>query len=232
MLKFVWEVLSMPQFRPQFITFDCYGTLTNFEMKEKTIEIYADRLAREEMAEFIKSYSAYRVDEVLGDWKPYREVLHDALVRTCNRHGVAFRDQDALACYEAVPGWGPHPDVPEGLSRVAAEFPLVILSNAADEQIMTNVEKLGVPFHAVCTAEQAQAYKPRFKAFEYMFDRLGCGPEDVLHCSSSFRYDLMSAHGLGIKNKAWVDRGHEPANPYYEYTAINDISELAAVVGL
>lgn len=46
---------------------------------------------------------------------------------------------------------------------------------------------------------------------------LGCNPEDVLHVSSSFRYDLMTAHDLGITQKAWVNRGHEPANPYYGY---------------
>lgn len=65
-----------------------------------------------------------------------------------------------------------------------------------------------------------------------MLDMLGCGPEDVLHCSSSFRYDLMSAHDLGIKNKVWVNRGHEPANPYYGYVEIPDISGLPGVVGL
>ncbi len=51
------------------------------------------------------------------------------------------------------------------------------------------------------------------RAFEYMFDMLGCGPEDILHCSSSFRYDLMTAHDLGIKNKVWVNRGHEAGQP-------------------
>lgn len=128
--------------------------------------------------------------------------------------------------------WGPHADVPAGLAKVANEIPLVILSNAMDSQIMSNVAKLGAPFHAVYTAEQAQAYKPHFKAFEYLFDMLGCGPEDILHVSSSFRYDLMSAHDLGIKNKVWVNRGHEPANPYYGYVEIADISGLAGVVGL
>ena len=54
----------------------------------------------------------------------------------------------------------------------------------------------------------------------------------MLHVSSSFRYDLMSAHDLGIKNKVWVNRRHEPANPYYGYTEIADISGLAGVVGL
>jgi 2-haloacid dehalogenase len=115
---------------------------------------------------------------------------------------------------------------------VSKEIPLVILSNAMNEQISSNAEKLGVPFHAVYTAQQAQAYKPRFQAFEYMLDQLNANPEDILHVSSSFRYDLMSAHDLGIKNKVWVNRGHEPPNPYYGYTEIKDISGLAGVVGL
>jgi 2-haloacid dehalogenase len=95
-----------------------------------------------------------------------------------------------------------------------------------------NVAKLEAPFHAVYTAEEAQAYKPRMQAFEYMFDRLGCGPEDVLHVSSSFRYDLMTAHDLGIVDKAFVNRGHEPANPYYGYHEIPNIGGLPGLLGL
>lgn len=52
------------------------------------------------------------------------------------------------------------------------------------------------------------------------------------HPRFSFRYDLMPAYDLGIKNKVWVNRGHEPANPFYEYTEIEDIGGLAAAVGL
>ena len=222
----------MSKLRPRFITFDCYGTLTNFQMAEKATEIYGPRLDRDRLDRFIRNFAAYRLDEIMGDWKPYDQVLTNAVRRTCERNGVAFDEREARAFYEAVPSWGPHPDVPEGLARVAKEIPLVILSNAMDEQIMSNVEKLGAPFAHVFTAQQANAYKPRFQAFEYMLDQLGCGPEDILHCSSSFRYDLMSAHDLGIRNKVWVNRGHEPANPYYGYTEIKSISELPAVVGL
>lgn len=218
--------------RPKYITFDCYGTLTHFQMAETATAIYGPRLDPDTLAEFIRNFAAYRLDEIMGDWKPYDEVLMRAVERTCKRRGVTFREEDGRAFYEAVPSWGPHPDVPAGLARVAEEIPLVILSNAMDSQIMSNVEKLGAPFAHVFTAQQANAYKPRFQAFEYMFDMLGCGPEDVLHCSSSFRYDLMSAHDLGIVNKVWVNRGHEPANPYYGYTEIADISGLPGVVGL
>lgn len=222
----------MSQFRPRFITFDCYGTLTDFQVAQKTREIFADRLVEGKLARFIRDFSAYRFDEILGHWKPYSEVLHHALSRTCDKYAVEFRDQDARDIYDAVPGWGPHPDVISGLSPVAERYPLVVLSNAADEQIGFNVEKLGAPFHAVFTAQQANAYKPRMQAFEYMFDMLNCGPEDVLHCSSSFRYDLMTACDLGIRNKVWVNRGHEPANPFYEYAEIKDTSGLAALVGV
>ena len=128
--------------------------------------------------------------------------------------------------------WGPHPDVPAGLSRVAKEIPLVILSNSMNNLIMSNVEKLGAPFHTVITAEEVGAYKPLAKGFEYMLDKLGCGPQDITHVSSSFRYDLMTAYDLGIKSKVWVNRGHEPANPFYEYTEVKDIGGLAAAVGL
>ncbi|RIY02619.1 haloacid dehalogenase type II [Aureimonas flava] len=222
----------MPQFRPKFITFDCYGTLTNFQMAEAAREIFGAVLDEARMAGFVRDFAAYRLDEILGDWKPYAEVVHNAVERTCRRNGVAFDPADARRIYERVPSWGPHPDVPAGLAKVAREIPLVILSNAMDEQIASNVDKLGAPFHAVFTAEQARSYKPRMRGFEYMLDRLGARPEEILHVSSSFRYDLMTAHDLGIRNKVWVNRGHEPANPYYGYTEIRDISGLAGVVGL
>ncbi|OLP46408.1 haloacid dehalogenase type II [Rhizobium oryziradicis] len=222
----------MTTFRPKYVTFDCHGTLINFNMAQAARDLFGDVLSEPVMQQFIKDWTAYRIDECLGPWQPFADLVHNSLERTCKRNGVAFKPEDAVMVYERIPTWGPHPDVPAGLAKVAKEIPLVILSNAMDSQIMSNVEKLGAPFHAVYTAEQAQAYKPRFKAFEYMFDMLGCGPEDIVHCSSSFRYDLMSAYGLGIKNKIWVNRGHEPANPYYGYKEIADISGLAGALGL
>jgi len=131
-----------------------------------------------------------------------------------------------------VPTWTPHDDVPAGLAKIAKEIPLVILSNASDDQIHQNVALLGAPFHRVYTAQQAQAYKPRLKAFEFMLDSLNANPEDLLHVSSSLRYDLMSADDIGIKNKVFVNRGHGPGNPAYNYVQIEDIGGLPGVVGL
>ncbi|MEZ5773627.1 MAG: haloacid dehalogenase type II [Hyphomicrobiaceae bacterium] len=219
-------------FRPKYVTFDCHGTMINFDMPGATRDHYGDKLEPARLKALIAAFSAYRFDEILGDWKPYADVVHNSLERACRRVGIAFDPAVADDIYRRVPTWGPHPDVPAGLARVAGEYPLVALTNAMNTQIPHNIAKLGAPIAHVFTAEDADAYKPRFKAFEYMLDQLGCGPDDILHLSSSFRYDLMSAHDLGIRNKVWVNRGHEPANPYYGYTEIADLSGLPAVLGL
>jgi len=222
----------MPSSPIRYVSFDCYGTLTNFRVGDVTRGLMADRVAAERMPAFLEDFTAYRFDAALGAWKPYAEVLHHALERTCRRWAIAFDPADALAIVDAIPTWGPHADVPLPLARVAEKLPLVILSNAANAQIQSNVDRLGAPFHAVLTAEQAQAYKPRLQAFEYMFDTLGCGPEHFMHVSSSLRYDLMSASDLRIGRRVFVDRGHGHGNPAYGYQAIADLGGLPGLLGL
>lgn len=222
----------MSLFKPKYVTFDCYGTLTRFRMAEMTRDMFADRIPAARMDAFIKDFSAYRLDEILGPWKPYRDVLVNAILRTAKHWGVTATEAEGEAYYLAVPTWGPHPDVAAGLAKVAKEVPLVILSNASNDQILHNVGMLGAPFHAVYTAQMAQAYKPRMQAFEYMFDQLGCNPEDVMHVSSSYRYDLMTAHDMRIGKRVFVNRQHEPYTPYYGAVEVTDIGGLPAVLGL
>lgn len=219
-------------FRPKFITFDCYGTLTNFDMAGATRDLYAKDFDTAQLDSFITDFSSFRRDEILGAWKPYADVVCNALERTCRKHGVSYDQAAADEIYRRVPTWGPHADVPAGLAKVAQEFPLVILSNTMNALIPHNVTLLGAPFAHVFTAEDAGAYKPQFRAFEYMLDQLGCGPEDCLHVSSSFRYDLMTATDMGFGGKVWVNRNHEPAAPGYGYAEIADIGGLPGVVGL
>ncbi|MEA1157432.1 haloacid dehalogenase type II, partial [Klebsiella pneumoniae] len=84
-------------------------------------------------------------------------VIGNALERTAKKWGVEYKEEYGEAIYQAVPGWGPHPDVPAGLARIGDKIPLVILSNAMNSQIHQNVAKLGAPFYQVHTAESAQA---------------------------------------------------------------------------
>ena len=88
------------------LTFDCYGTLINFQMAEAAQDLYAHRLDAPAMNEFVRNFSAYRLDEVMQAWKPYAEVVHNALERTCRRNNVPFRTEDAQLVYDRVPNWG------------------------------------------------------------------------------------------------------------------------------
>ena len=163
----------MDRFRPKYVTFDTHGTLINFQMAEASRDLYGHLLDVPRMDEFIRNFQGYRFDEVMQDWKPYADVVHNALERACRRNGLAFRAEDALMIYDRIPTWGPHADVPAGLAKLAKKIPLVTITNSMKVQIPSNIAKLGAPFHAVLTAEEAGAYKPHFKAFEYMFDTLG-----------------------------------------------------------
>jgi len=219
-------------FNPRFISFDCYGTLIDFAMGPAAKAWFEDRVPAGRMPAFLDSFRAYRLDEVLGEWKPFREVIENSLRRACQAHGVCCRDADAIALYDAIPTFEPQPHVVEVLKSIVPHIPLVLLSNSMDDLIRPSVIKLRSQFHQVVTAEQARAYKPRMQAFEAMFDRLGCGPEHLMHVSSSFRYDLMTASDLGFMATAFIDRQHEPAAEGYGACRITDIRQLPALLGL
>jgi 2-haloacid dehalogenase len=80
----------MEPFRPQYITFDCYGTLIDFQMSPMTRTMFTDRLAPDRLHAFTADFGAYRFDEVLGAWKPYVDVIQAALRRCCHRWGVLW----------------------------------------------------------------------------------------------------------------------------------------------
>ncbi|EPH0091485.1 haloacid dehalogenase type II [Pluralibacter gergoviae] len=222
----------MALFKPKYITFDCYGTLINFDMAGAAERCFSARIAPESMPGFIADFSRYRMDEVLGAWKPYYDVVSNALQRTCKKWGVQWDKTDSDFIYTDCTTWGPHADVPAGLAKVAEAFPLVLLSNSMRDLLPHHISRLGAPIHMAITAEEVGAYKPQMKGFEYMLEKLDCRPDEILHVSSSLRYDLMTCYDMGIVNTVWVNRGHDFGNPAYGYTEIADIGGLSALVGL
>jgi 2-haloacid dehalogenase len=216
---------------PKFVSFDLYGTLINYEYDRNVRRILGDRLPAEIADAFEVAGEAIRFDEVMGDWKPYHEIIDRSLRRTMKKFGIEYRDGDGRQAYESITTFGPYPDVPAVLRTLAEEYPLVILSNADDAQIVHNVERLEAPIHAVITAEQARAYKPRLAAFEHMLEKLGAAPDEIVHVSSSPMYDHRPANDAGIVHKVYMDRGWEPDQPWLNYVRITDIAELPAVLG-
>ena len=219
-------------FRPTYISFDCYGTLINFEIEETTRRLVGGRLTEEQFAAFVVQFRNYRYDQVCGEYYEYKQVLHDAYARTCRKWALEVNSDAGEQLAAAVLSWGPHGDVVAPLTKMGENYSLVILSNADTSYLDVSVPRLEADFHAVYTAEQAGAYKPRYQAFEYMLDQLNANPEDVLHVSSHTRYDLMPAYDLGFTNTVFLDRGYDPPSPVYNYTPVRSLDELNGLLGL
>ncbi|MBT2533048.1 HAD hydrolase-like protein [Arthrobacter sp. ISL-48] len=224
--------MKTANFRPEYISFDCYGTLINYQTEAATRPLLADRVPEELMAAFMRDWRHFRYDQVCGDYYPYEQVLQDAWDRVCQKWNLTGTEDAGKQFGAAVRSWGAHDGVIEPLKRMGESYKLVILSNADDSFLQTSVPRLEAPFHAVYTAEQAGFYKPRYGAFEYMLEQLDASPEDFVHVSSHTRYDLMPAHDLGFSNLVMLDRGYDPHSPAYNYSTVASLNELNKLLGL
>jgi 2-haloacid dehalogenase len=218
--------------KPKFVSFDMNGTLIHFRINDAIRQVLGDRLPAEIAAEFLQACKAYRIDECMGDYKPFDQIVADSMERASRRLGLEHREDDARAVYEHVPTWGPYPGVTEALNRLAEAYPLVIITNSDTAHAVRLAENLQAPFEVVISAEQMGVYKPRLRAFEYMFDKLGAAPDEIVHVSASPMYDLRPAAVMGIEHKVYVDRGFEHDESWLGYERITDIADLPVLLGL
>ena len=218
--------------RPQYISFDIYGTLINWDTDATTRRLLAGRLPEEQWPAFKKVFRGYRFDEVLGDYKPYEQILQNSFDRVCKFFGIGPTPGAGAEFADAVRGFDAHDDVPAPLKLMGDNYKLVALSNADDSFLEISIPKLGADFHAVLTAEQAQAYKPRYQAFEYMLDTLNAKPEDFLHVSSHTRYDMHPMHDMGFRNLWMLDRGYDPIGEGYDLNTVKSLDEINKHLGL
>ena len=218
--------------KPKFVSFDMNGTLIQFRINDAIRQVLGNRLPAEIADEVLQAFKAYRIDECMGEYQPFHQIVGRSLERTMRRFGLDYRESDGPAVYEQIPTWGPYPGVTAALRRLAEAYPLVIVTNSDDAHAARLVNNLKAPFDVVITAEQMGVYKPRLRAFEYMLDKLGAAPDEIVHVSASPMYDLRPAAVMGIKHKVYVDRGFENDEPWLGYERITDIADLPVLFGL
>jgi 2-haloacid dehalogenase len=218
--------------RPTWITFDCYGTLVDFDLNAVVRQALKGRTEGVDLAAFLRDWERMRFEEVLGPYRPYRQILRDSLRRAMERHGLAYRDADGDVVVAAVPTFEPFPDVPPTLEQLRQHYRLAIISNTDDDLITGNLEKIGVPFDCVVTAEQARAYKPSLDAFRYLFQQLGSDPREIVHVAQGFEYDIVPAHTLDLRC-VWINRrGQRRDLAYGPYDELSDLTGLTGLLGI
>jgi 2-haloacid dehalogenase len=196
------------------LTFDCYGTLIDWETglfaalqplltraanalpRDTVLATFAEHESRQQAAT-----PAMRYSELLGE-------VHAQLARGW---GVAPVAAESQAFGASVGDWPAFDDTVAALQYLGEHYKLVILSNVDRASFAATLPRLGVRFDAVFTAEDIGSYKPDPRNFGYLIEHLasiGLARRDILHTAQSLFHDHAPANAAGLAS-AWIDRRHD-----------------------
>jgi len=218
-------------FQTKIITFDCYGTLVDWyeELTREVAMILDAHYANDASAGSIVEGFPIHSKRLTAD-KPHRlfkDVLRIGFRDAFGEFGIdANRDElDRMA--RAPANMSSHREVREALGRLKTQYKLAIFTNSDDDLIAPTVERIGVPFDYVITAEQARSYKPSRGIFEYAYRQMGVAPEETVHVAMGMYTDMKACHELGLR-AIWVNRRDEDGNPDWRpYTEVRNLRGAA-----
>lgn len=193
--------------RFEILTFDCYGTLINWEQGilrclRGILKAHGKQI---DDAAILQLYGDFEASAEQGEYRTYRQVLNSVVRQFGKQFGFEATDQEVRSLAESLKEWKPWPDTVDALRSLASRFQLVILSNVDDDLFAATRPQLQVDFSQIITAQQAQAYKPSLKIFELALSRVSVPAHRVLHVGQSIYHDVIPAQSLGLAT-VWVDR--------------------------
>jgi 2-haloacid dehalogenase len=218
----------------RLITFDCYGTLIDWEngMLAGLRLMFSRDGQRPADAQLLEQYGKIEAEIETGPYLAYRQVLSRTVQEMGRRMGVTISEQQGAEFAQSLTSWNPFIDTVAALQSLKKKFRLGIISNVDDDLFAESRKKLGVEFDFVVTAQQVQSYKPSHRNFEEAMRRGGVSREQMLHAGQSLYHDIAPANALGIRN-VWVNRpsirpGSGAARPG-EATPTYEVSTLAGL---
>ena len=193
--------------RYKIITFDCYGTLIDWEsgMLGVLKPLLANHGVDLDDEEILKKFAEFESRQQQGEYLKYYDVLK-AVVR---RFGEEFNFEPSLAEQNSLPDsikhWQPFPDTVKALQLLKSRFQLGIISNIDNDLFADTAKHLGVEFDYIITAEQVKSYKPSLNNFKYAIERIEFPAEQIIHAACSVYHDIVPASSLGLTT-VWIDR--------------------------
>ena len=217
-------------------TFDCYGTLVDWE--RGMLQALRARLAIDADDEALLAAFA-RHEHAFEARRPallYPEVLRHVCKAIAADFGLTATDEDADAFAASIADWPPFPDSVEALAYLRGHGVLMVLSNVDRASFAHSARRLGDPFHAVVTAQDVGSYKPAPPHFERAVALLaeqGIAPGEVLHVAQSLFHDIRPGRDAGFAT-CWIDRragrggGAAPPSDAMPDITFTDLASLAA----
>jgi 2-haloacid dehalogenase len=224
--------------RKEVLTFDCYGTLIDWEAGilaaiQPVLRAHQLDIVDEQVLEL---FGELESAAEAGPYHPYSEILSSVMQGFGQRLGFAPSASDVAALTGSVGDWPAFPDSAEALAALKRHFKLAIISNIDDALFAASNKRLGVEFDWIITARQARSYKPSLNNFELAFERIGLPRETWVHVAQSLFHDHVPAKALGLET-VWVNRragktgsGATPpasAQPDLEVPDLRTLAELA-----
>ncbi len=194
------------------LTFDCYGTLIDWEAgiaAAARLQL-GDAVAGASDEEIVAAFAEVE-HRAEVPYKSYREVLALSLRGMGERLGAPVSDAQARGFGSSVGQWPAFPDSAGALARLQERFRLAVITNCDDDLFAASNRRLGVEFDWIVTAQQVGSYKPDERNFAALFERLGADGvprERILHVAQSLFHDHVPAKARGLTT-AWIDRRHD-----------------------
>jgi 2-haloalkanoic acid dehalogenase type II len=200
------------------LTFDCYGTLIDWEsgiytalqpLLQRAVQTTGQTLSRDAVLETFARHESTQEEETPA--MIYSELLATVHRRLARAWGVTLDEADHARFGASVPDWPAFPDSADALAYLKQHYQLVILSNVDRESFKGSNRRLGVEFDAIYTAQDVGSYKPDPRNFEYLLAHLtqrGVAKAEILHTAQSLFHDHAPAKRFGLAS-AWIDRRHD-----------------------
>lgn len=215
----LWEV----------VTFDCYGTLIDWEggiggAFEQAAARAGILLNREQaLIEYARQEPGVQAES----FQSYESVLTTSAALTARSLGWNLDEHTATFLPKSLPQWPPFLDTNPALARLkAAGLKLGVLSNVDDDLLHETMKHFTVEFDFAITAQQVGSYKPAHGHFESARREIGSRP--WLHCAQSYFHDVVPAVAMGIP-VAWINRKHEKpsgtARPDLEFENLTQLAQ-------
>jgi len=226
----------------RLITFDCYGTLIDWEngMLAALRPMFSHNGKAPDDTRLLELYGDIEAELEGGPYLRYREVLSQAAQEMGRRLNIPVTETQGAEFAESLTRWKPFIDTLPALESLAKRFQLAIISNVDDDLFAETRKKLPVDFAFVVTAQQMKSYKPAHQNFQEALRRSGLDRSQVLHAGQSLYHDVAPANALGIMN-VWVNRpsirpgagAARPAvaTPTYEVKSLAELSARARAAG-
>lgn len=196
----------------RLITFDCYGTLIDWETGILgALRALLRNLPAMDDDTLLNLYADIEAQIESGPYMFYRAILGRTAEEIGRRLGVRVNPADSQRFAESLRLWKPFPDTVDALQLLAERYKLGIISNVDDDLFADTQRLLKTSFEFVVTAQQVRSYKPSPKNFQEALKRAaqaGFSPGQVLHAAESLYHDIGPANALGLKT-VWVHRRYD-----------------------